>query len=203
MAACTNGDDTTDPRDEPDDSVREDDTADEGEVDDAVEDADDTADDATADDGSDTADTADDAHDASAAPESGGDPIGSVESTWPGQPSAVRQDVMSLTRRDELLELRLNMTNTGDERVGFDADFGWTGGEWSLGNYVLEDLAGGQRYHVVLDSEGDCLCSLLPLRLEAGETLEFFAMFPAPPEDVTTLDLVPVYAPPVRDLPVG
>lgn len=63
----------------------------------------------------DTDDDLDTDEEASAALADDADPIGSIESIWPGQPSPVRQDVMPLTRRGDLLELRLNMTNLGNE----------------------------------------------------------------------------------------
>ncbi|MGP4045073.1 hypothetical protein [Streptomyces sp. 2A115] len=63
----------------------------------------------------------------------------------------------------------------GDER-----ELAGNGG--SIAGASLIDQAGKKKYLVLRDTEGRCLCTRFTGGLQSGETTEWFAQFPAPPE---------------------
>lgn len=66
----------------------------------------------------------------------------------------------------------------GDER-----ELAGNGG--SVAGAALVDQSGKKKYLVLRDTEGRCLCTRFTGGLQPGETTEWFAQFPAPPEDTT------------------
>ncbi|MBM7171532.1 hypothetical protein JQK87_24610 [Streptomyces sp. G44] len=70
----------------------------------------------------------------------------------------------------------------------------WTGGQWrgdeqelqknggSVAGASLVDGAGKKRYLVLRDTSGRCLCTKFEGGLDAGQTADWYAQFPAPPE---------------------
>ncbi|WP_330332350.1 hypothetical protein OHS33_23335 [Streptomyces sp. NBC_00536] len=74
----------------------------------------------------------------------------------------------------------------GDERSASAA---------SVAGVTLIDKAGKKRYYVLRDTEGRCLCTIGLTRIGAGESVPFFAQFPAPPANVTEVDFnLPTFA---------
>ncbi|MFI1868176.1 hypothetical protein [Streptomyces jumonjinensis] len=59
----------------------------------------------------------------------------------------------------------------------------------SLGGVTLIDKAGKKRYYVLRDTEGYPLTTTGLGAFEAGASVDFFAQFPAPPEETEALDL--------------
>ncbi|MFJ2257807.1 hypothetical protein ACIOKD_05575 [Streptomyces sp. NPDC087844] len=66
----------------------------------------------------------------------------------------------------------------GDER-----ELAGNGG--SIAGASLVDQTGKKKYLVLRDTEGRCLCTRFTGGVQSGETTEWFAQFPAPPEDAT------------------
>ncbi|MFE9791724.1 hypothetical protein ACFYRL_08270 [Streptomyces goshikiensis] len=65
----------------------------------------------------------------------------------------------------------------------------------SVAGATLTDKAGKKRYYVLRDTEGRCLCTIGLTRIAAGETIPFFAQFPAPPAGTTEVDFnLPTFA---------
>lgn len=74
---------------------------------------------------------------------------------------------------------------TGEPWVGAD----WRGDEnelvkngGSIAGASLLDPAGKKKYLVLRDTEGRCLCTRFSGGIGAGDTTDWFAQFPAPPE---------------------
>ncbi|THC53456.1 hypothetical protein [Streptomyces sp. A1499] len=73
----------------------------------------------------------------------------------------------------------------------------WTGGQWrgdekemqknggSVAGASLVDGQGKKRYLVLRDTSGRCLCTKFEGGLDSGQTADWFAQFPAPPEGTT------------------
>lgn len=60
---------------------------------------------------------------------------------------------------------------------------------------TLTDKAGKKRYYVLRDTESRCLCTVGITRIGAGETIPFFAQFPAPPASSTEVEFnLPTFA---------
>ncbi|HEV7626243.1 MAG TPA: hypothetical protein VGO89_07090 [Streptomyces sp.] len=79
---------------------------------------------------------------------------------------------------------------------------GWASEERELKNNGLSmagstmiDKKGKKRYFILRDTNGHCLCTRFSGGFEQGETTEWFAQFPAPPESTTSVDFQ------VADLP--
>ncbi|MER8094521.1 hypothetical protein [Streptomyces goshikiensis] len=76
----------------------------------------------------------------------------------------------------------------------------WKGNEksasaTSVAGATLTDKAGKKRYYVLRDTEGRCLCTIGITKISAGETIPFFAQFPAPPAATTEVDFnLPTFA---------
>lgn len=76
----------------------------------------------------------------------------------------------------------------------------WAGAEWrgdekelaknggSIAGASLIDQTGKKRYLVLRDTEGRCLCTRFDGGIRSGETIEWFAQFPAPPEGTSKVD---------------
>ncbi|MHC6626518.1 hypothetical protein ACYTFC_10510 [Streptomyces globosus] len=76
----------------------------------------------------------------------------------------------------------------------------WRGNELnssgvSVAGVTLIDKAGKKRYYVLRDTDGRCLCTTGLAIIEAGQTVPFFAQFPAPPASATEVELsLPTFA---------
>jgi hypothetical protein len=83
--------------------------------------------------------------------------------------------------------------NTGDRAYMFDGwatgDQDFTGKGPSVGGMTLVDQKGKKRYFILRDTDNNCLCTMFPTGVGAGETADFFAQFPAPPAGTTEVDL--------------
>lgn len=78
----------------------------------------------------------------------------------------------------------------GGSRLWVAAD--WRGDEnelrqnaSSVAGASLVDQTGKKKYLILRDTEGRCLCTRFVGGVKSGETAEWFAQFPAPPEDTT------------------
>ncbi|MGW7103955.1 hypothetical protein ACWGH1_32085 [Streptomyces sp. NPDC054883] len=76
----------------------------------------------------------------------------------------------------------------------------WRGNELnasgvSVAGVTLVDKAGKKRYYVLRDTDGRCLCTTGLNIIDAGQTVPFFAQFPAPPASATEVDFsLPTFA---------
>ncbi|MFF7201676.1 hypothetical protein [Streptomyces sp. NPDC008141] len=59
----------------------------------------------------------------------------------------------------------------------------------SLAGMTLVDKADKKRYYVLRDTDGFPLTTTGMSSLDSGKSVDFFAQFPAPPNETTTLDL--------------
>ncbi|MFE9253148.1 hypothetical protein [Streptomyces sp. NPDC007088] len=76
---------------------------------------------------------------------------------------------------------------------------GWTGANWtgdekelvnnggSMAGASLVDGAEKKRYLILRDTEGRCLCTKFTGGLLRGRTTDWYAQFPAPPKETTTV----------------
>ncbi|MER5947176.1 hypothetical protein ABT127_14015 [Streptomyces sp. NPDC001904] len=74
----------------------------------------------------------------------------------------------------------------------------------SLAGASLVDEAGKKKYLVLRDTEGRCLCTKFQGGVPQGDTTEWFAQFPAPPQGTTSVQLqVPTMPPAQLDITEG
>ncbi|MCX5194705.1 hypothetical protein OOK31_12490 [Streptomyces sp. NBC_00249] len=65
----------------------------------------------------------------------------------------------------------------------------------SVAGATMVDRQGKKRYYVLRDTEGQCSCTTGLTRIGPGESVPFFAQFPAPPPSVNTVDFtIPTFA---------
>lgn len=81
--------------------------------------------------------------------------------------------------------------NAGDKAFGNTA--AWRGNELnasgvSIAGVNLVDKVGKKRYYVLRDTEGRCLCTTGVVIIEAGQSVPFFAQFPAPPATTSEVE---------------
>ncbi|WP_405921797.1 hypothetical protein [Streptomyces sp. NBC_00122] len=81
--------------------------------------------------------------------------------------------------------------NTGEKAFGNTA--AWRGNELnasgvSVAGVNLVDKVGKKRYYVLRDTEGRCLCTTGVVIIEAGQSVPFFAQFPAPPASTSEVE---------------
>ncbi|WCD88370.1 hypothetical protein KPP03845_104777 [Streptomyces xanthophaeus] len=90
------------------------------------------------------------------------------------------------------------LKNTGS--AAFVNTTAWRGNELtssgtSVAGVTLIDKAGKKRYYVLRDTDGRCLCTTGVSTIESGQTVAFFAQFPAPPATTTEVDFtLPTFA---------
>ncbi|WP_190137248.1 hypothetical protein [Streptomyces longispororuber] len=82
-------------------------------------------------------------------------------------------------------------------KVTNSSDGLWSGGQWrgdeqelrknggSIAGASLVDSKGKKKYLVLRDTSGRCLCTKFEGGVESGQTVDWFAQFPAPPEETT------------------
>ncbi|MEV4192717.1 hypothetical protein [Streptomyces toxytricini] len=65
----------------------------------------------------------------------------------------------------------------------------------SVAGATLVDKVGKKRYYVLRDTESRCLCTTGVSGVDAGQTVPFFAQFPAPPPSTTEVEFnLPTFA---------
>ncbi|MEU6891826.1 hypothetical protein ABZ934_08480 [Streptomyces sp. NPDC046557] len=90
------------------------------------------------------------------------------------------------------------LKNTGGQP--FASTAAWRGNELngsgaSVAGVTLVDKAGKKRYYVLRDTDGRCLCTTGLTIIDPGQTVPFFAQFPAPPATTTEVDFsLPTFA---------
>ncbi|KOU85532.1 MULTISPECIES: hypothetical protein [Streptomyces] len=124
----------------------------------------------------------------SAAPPGGSAAPAEVIATSQGQ-SGIVLEINSATRdQDGYLTVNGQIKNTGS--TPFAQTAAWRGDEKtaspaSVAGATVVDNAGKKRYYVLRDTEGRCACTTGLMVIKAGESVPFFAQFPAPPTNTT------------------
>lgn len=103
--------------------------------------------------------------------------------------------------------MKFTITNGSDKSVGSGYEFGDKDHEiidhGSVGGVQLIDEAGKKKYFVVRDTEGKCVCSQKIKDVKPGESENFWARFPAPPDNVTKITVIVPHFQPMDDVPIG
>lgn len=95
------------------------------------------------------------------------------------------------------------INNSSDKFLIADQLHGVAGG-YNISGVSLVDAAGKKKYQVVIDSEGNCLCSSgLPYQVEPNGKLSLWAKFPAPPDNVEKVTVIIPHFIPMEDVPIS
>ncbi|MFC9297180.1 hypothetical protein ACFTWH_01600 [Streptomyces sp. NPDC057011] len=111
-----------------------------------------------------------------------------VIATMQGQSGMVLEINLAERDQDGYLTVSGRIKNTGSTAFGATAP--WRGDEknaspGSVAGATLVDNQTKKRHYVVRDTEGRCACTTGLLVIKAGDSLPFFAQFPAPPATTT------------------
>jgi hypothetical protein len=134
-----------------------------------------------------------------AAPQGGGDGGDSAGQKQQNQVLAEVQNgditlriTSALREEGGFVTVRGTVTNAGSDRW---AAPGWQGDEVeladnqaSMAGAKLVDKEGRKRYFILRDTEGRCLCTKFNMGLGGGESTNWYAQFPAPPEGSDEVD---------------
>ncbi|THA24748.1 hypothetical protein E4198_08350 [Streptomyces sp. RKND-216] len=98
----------------------------------------------------------------------------------------------ALREQGGFVTVRGTVTNAGSDRW---AAPGWQGDEVeladnqaSMAGAKLVDKEGRKRYFILRDTEGRCLCTKFNMGLGGGDSTDWYAQFPAPPEGNDEVD---------------
>ncbi|WP_083922153.1 OmpA family protein [Nocardiopsis halotolerans] len=117
--------------------------------------------------------------------------------------SKLQIDIYALERlENDLLRLRLGITNSSSDSYRLYRGLGQEGDKYTASAVSLIDSENQQRYLSFNLSNGKCFCLSLGGALGSGETGEIWVMYPAPPEQVTSMTIVTPLAPPMLDIPI-
>ena len=128
--------------------------------------------------------------------------------TADGETSGVTASVKELKRTSGgTISLKFTITNGSAK----DFDFGYHLGDKdhdvtdfaSIGGVQLIDPVGKKKYFVARDSENKCVCSSKLKDLKAGDSINLWAKFPAPPEDVAKISIIIPRFSPMDDVPIS
>jgi hypothetical protein len=128
--------------------------------------------------------------------------------TADGETAGVTATVKELKRSSGgIVSLKFVIANGTDQRV----DVGYTYGDpaheipdfASVGGVQLIDPVGKKKYFVARDSDGKCICSRGVKDIAAGTSVNVWAKFPAPPEDVKKIGIVIPHFSPLDDVPIS
>ena len=130
------------------------------------------------------------------------------------KPLELRMDVVDLSRRGELMQLVVRVSNkstdlTTDQRwqiFGFTVTRNdMTPGSSAFNSVILTDVEGKKRYLAAVDGSGRCVCTtdLGSIFVGAGQSVELTATYAAPPASTNRLDVDIPTVGLLRDVPVS
>jgi len=129
------------------------------------------------------------------------DPIAEADADWPGHVT----QILELIRIDDgILQLRFAILNHGPEGTvtSLEALGSAPGDEGTVADVHLVDPEGTKKYFVLRDAEGRALCSRDLEPLASGGRVELWARFPAPADDVASIDVYVPRAPAFVGVPI-
>lgn len=139
-----------------------------------------------------------------AAPPAAAAAIATADGETPGVTVAIKE----LKRASGgTLSLKFVITNGSDKKIpaGYQfvdpdhqvADFD------SVGGVQLIDPVGKKKYFVARDTEGKCICSRGLKDIAKGASINAWAKFPAPPDDVQKISVIIPHFSPMDDVPIS
>jgi hypothetical protein len=124
-----------------------------------------------------------------------------------GETNGVKVVVQELKRTNGgTVSMKFSITNGSDKRVNNGYEFADKDHEAldynSVGGVQLID-EGGRKKYFVIRAGGKCVCSQGIKEVKPGETENFWARFPAPPDTVQKITVVIPHFQPMDDVPIG
>lgn len=125
-----------------------------------------------------------------------------------GETGGVKVVVQELKRTSGgTVSMKFSIANGSDKPVGGGYEYGDRDHEIldhsTVGGVQLIDEAGKKKYFVVRDTGGKCVCSQGIKEVKPGQTENFWARFPAPPDTVQKITVIVPHFQPMDDVPIG
>lgn len=111
-------------------------------------------------------------------------------------------DITQCKRKDGVLTLKVRVRNTSSDKVNIY----FTDGLGAYDQYYL--TAGDKKYFVLRDTEDMPLATndngsgYTNINIEKGSSYTWWAKYPAPPAEVTSVTVYTSFAPPFEDVPI-
>ena len=119
-----------------------------------------------------------------------------------GNQAGIVADLTECKRGDGVLTVKIRFRNTGSKQLRLDVI--------DARNYEAFYVTGGsKKYFILKDSEGTYLTpnaggfGNLDVKLDPGQGWLWWAKYPAPPAEVTKINLVTPITPPFEDVPIS
>ena len=108
--------------------------------------------------------------------------------------------VQQLKRGDNSLTLRFTLVNDSDQAI---TGIALSGREtWTTDGVYLVDTIGKKKYETIHDSEGHCICSAKLNNFAPRSSVNLWAKFPAPPENVVKIGVNIPHFIPLDNVPI-
>ncbi len=125
-----------------------------------------------------------------------------------GETSGVKVVVQELKRTSGgTVSMKFTIANGSDKPVGSGYEFADKDHDiidhGSVGGVQLIDEGGKKKYFVVRDTDGKCVCSQKIKEVKPGESENFWARFPAPPDTVQKITVIVPHFQPMDDVPLS
>jgi len=112
-------------------------------------------------------------------------------------------DVYALERvGSDLLRLQAGITNNSGSSFPIYDAFSDTDDPFTASQISLIDTKNQSRHLSFDQSDGTCFCLPFNTTISAGETLDTWVVFPAPPNDIDTMIVTTPVTPPLLDVPI-
>lgn len=113
-------------------------------------------------------------------------------------------DIYALERvGDNLLRLRLGITNNSDEDFYLYAGFADSENPYTASRITLIDAENQTRHLSYNQSDGSCFCLPFEGSIKSKDTVDTWVIYPAPPKDIKTMTVVTPLTPPLLDVPIN
>jgi hypothetical protein len=132
-----------------------------------------------------------------AAPAAGPSPIATADGEAPG----TQLQVTKLKRSGDSVMLQFALINNSDS--AYDPNNLQSSNYRSVDGVYLVDMAGKKKYEVVRDSTGAGVCSQNIQAISAKSSANYWAKFPAPPDNVQKVGVVVPHFIPMDDVPLS
>ena len=130
--------------------------------------------------------------------------IASADGDTPGSTVTIKE----LKRQSGgTISLKFVIANGSDKSIAIGDSFADRDHEsvdyYSMGGVQLIDPVGKKKYFVARDSEGKAVCTQGAHAIEKGSSLNGWAKFPAPPDDVQKISVIVPHFGPMDDVPIS
>ena len=132
-----------------------------------------------------------------------GEPIARSATTSTTLGMNLRVDILSLERlENETLKLNIQVANESNNHYPFQDALGDMDNMHTPSQITLLDPESQTRHLSHKQSDGSCYCSSADGGISSGDSVNLWAMFPAPPEDVESMTVATPVTAPFFDIPI-